>query len=241
MPKVAQGVYFIPGQDEFLPDSHLYVIGDPTSDDLTIVDPGLMGKGAYKLGAIKDAGIDITSVKRIILTHTHLDHMGSLAEMKKVMPDAELWLHQSEADPMESGDDRTIYGMDAFKGMCQMQFGLGPDAFRFKVDRKFTGGEILEIGNMVWEVIHVPGHSMGGIALYEPSANILIPGDVVYADYAIGRFDLHGADASQLKTSLGKLAQLKVDILLPGHNEILKGVPNDYIKKTAKMWEAYLG
>ena len=70
---------------------------------------------------------------------------------------------------MENGDDRAIYGMDAFKSMCQMQYGLGPDDLKFKVDRKLEGAEMLEIGGMVWEVIHIPGHSMGGIALYEPA------------------------------------------------------------------------
>lgn len=99
---------------------------------------------------------------------------------------------------------------------------------------------MLEIGDMVWEVIHIPGHSMGGIALYDPAHKILIPGDVVYADYSIGRFDLYGAEASQLKESLNRLGRLDVDLLLPGHNQIVKGVPADYIKKTAKMWEAYL-
>ena len=69
---------------------------------------------------------------------------------------------------------------------------------------------------------------------------MLIPGDVVYADYAIGRYDLHGANADQLKKSLYRLADLEVDMLLPGHNQIVKGLPPDYVRKTAKMWEAYL-
>ncbi|HEX2964755.1 MAG TPA: MBL fold metallo-hydrolase, partial [Syntrophorhabdaceae bacterium] len=99
----------------------------------------------------------------------------------------------------------------------------------------------LEIGGMVWEIHHVPGHSMGGIALYEPIQKILIPGDVIYADYAIGRFDLFGANARSLKDSLAKLSSLDIDVLLPGHNQILKPVPADYVKKTAKMWDAYLG
>ena len=93
---------------------------------------------------------------------------------------------------------------------------------------------------MVWEVIHIPGHSMGSVALYNKTDKILIPGDVVYADYAIGRFDLHGADASELKKSLLRLAELKVDVLLPGHNEIVEKLPAGYILKTAKQWEAYL-
>jgi hypothetical protein len=69
---------------------------------------------------------------------------------------------------------------------------------------------------------------------------ILIPGDVVYADHAIGRFDLYGADAPELKKSLMRLAELEVDILLPGHNQIVKGLPKGYILKTAKQWESYL-
>jgi hydroxyacylglutathione hydrolase len=240
MAKVYSNVYFIPGQDDFIPDSHVYIIGNPESKDLSLVDVGLMGKGSYKIESMKKMGIDLSSIKRIIMTHTHLDHIGCYAEMKKAIPGIELWVHKSEAEPMENGDDRAIYGMDAFKSMCQMQYGLGPGDLTFKVDRKLEGAEMLEIGGMVWEVIYIPGHSMGGIALYEPAQKILIPGDVVYADYAIGRFDLYGADASQLKESLNKLARLDIDLLLPGHNQIVKGVPADYIRKTAKMWETYL-
>ena len=240
MTKVYNNVYFIPGQDDFIPDSHVYIIGNPDSKDLSLVDVGLTGKGNYKIESIRKMGIDLSSIKRIIMTHTHLDHIGCLAEIKKAIPEAELWVHKNEAELMEIGDDRAIYGMDAFKGMCQMQYGIKPDDLKFRVDRKLEGPETLEIGDMVWEVIHIPGHSMGGIALYEPAQKILIPGDVVYADYAIGRFDLFGADASQLKESLNKLALLDIDILLPGHNQIVKGVPAGYIRKTAKMWEAYL-
>ena len=99
---------------------------------------------------------------------------------------------------------------------------------------------MLEIGDMVWEILHIPGHSAGSIALYDPANRVLVPGDTVYADYAIGRFDLHGADGSALKASLKRLAGLDVDILLPGHNRIMKDVPEDYIAKTAKQWEPYL-
>lgn len=240
MSQVYKGVQFIPGQDEFIPDSHMYIIGDPASKDLSIIDPGLTGKGDYKIGSVKKLGIDPKDIKRIIMTHTHLDHIGCLAELQQAFPEAGLWVHRLEAELLEKGDDRAVYGMEMFKSMCQMQFGLPPAAFKFKVDRKLEGGETLEIGDMIWDVVFIPGHSMGGIALYEPVAKILIPGDVIYADYAIGRFDLFGASAAQLKDSLDKLSKMDVDILLPGHNQIMKGVPGDYIRKTTKMWEPYL-
>jgi glyoxylase-like metal-dependent hydrolase (beta-lactamase superfamily II) len=130
--------------------------------------------------------------------------------------------------------------MDMFREYCQGQLGLKPGAFRCQVNRKLRGGETLDLGDMAWEVIHIPGHSLGSIGLYHRPMKILIPGDVVYADYAIGRFDLFGANPSELKKSLMGLAELEVNILLPGHNQIVKGLSKDYILKTAKQWEPYL-
>lgn len=240
MAQVTNGVFFISGQDEFIPDSHVYIIGDPASKDLSLIDAGLTGKGAYKVQAIRQLGIEPSAIKRIIMTHTHLDHIGCLAEIREQIPGAELWVHKEEAEPLEQGDERTVYGMDMFQEMCQMQYGLKPGQFTFQVQRKLEGGEGLDIGGMTWEVIHIPGHSAGGIALYHLPKKILIPGDVVYADYAIGRFDLFGADASELKNSLMRLAELEVDILLPGHNQIVTGLPRGYISQTAKQWGPYL-
>ena len=200
----------------------------------------LIRKGSYKVQSIQKAGIELSSIKRIIMTHTHLDHIGCLTEILKQMPWAELWMHSLEADSLEKGDERTVYGMEMFKGLCQLQFGLKPGAFKFQVNRKLQGGETLDLGDTLWEVIHIPGHSIGSIGLYHRPMKILIPGDVVYADYAIGRFDLFSADSSELKKSLMRLAELEVDFLLPGHNQIVKNLPKDYILKTAHQWESYL-
>jgi hydroxyacylglutathione hydrolase len=240
MIEVTKGVSFIPGQDDFIPDSHVYVLGEPASQDLSLVDAGLVGKGGYKMGAIRQMGIDPSAIKRVIMTHTHLDHIGCFPEIQQQIPEAELWVQTLEGEQLEQGDERTVHGMDMFRSMAEMQFGIKPGDYTFQVQRKLEGGDILDIGGMTWEVIHIPGHSMGGIALYNRSQKILIPGDVVYADYAIGRFDLYGADASALKKSLYNLAELEVDILLPGHNRIVQELPDGYILQTAKQWEAYL-
>jgi glyoxylase-like metal-dependent hydrolase (beta-lactamase superfamily II) len=238
--QVTEGVYFIQGQDEFIPDSHMYVIGKPDSKDLSIIDAGLMGKGDYKLGSIDTMGIDFKSIKRVIMTHTHLDHIGCLADILEEISWAELWVHELEARSLEEGDERIVYGMDMFKSMCMMQYNLKPGSFSFRVDRRLCGGEDLELGGIRWEVMHIPGHSPGSIALYDRQRKILIPGDVVYADYAIGRFDLHGASGSEHKESLFRLGELEVDILLPGHNRIDTNLPPGYIADTAKQWAPYL-
>jgi hydroxyacylglutathione hydrolase len=240
MTEVSQGVYYIPGQDEFIPDSHVYVIGLPDSKDLSLVDAGLMGKGPYKVRAIRKLGIPMEDIKRIIMTHTHLDHIGSLKEIMGQVPHAELWVHEAEAVPLEQGDDRVVYGMDMFRTMCMSQYNLEPGAFKFDVTRRLKGGETLEIGGLSWEVLHIPGHSAGSIALYQPERKVLIPGDTVYADSAIGRFDLHGADGPTLGRSLMRLAELEVNVLLPGHNRIMTKVRPGYIRETAKQWSPYL-
>lgn len=241
MPNVTDNICFIPGQDEFIPDSHVYVIGQKNSQDLTLIDAGLMGKGSYKVRSIQEEGFKIEDIKRVIMTHTHLDHIGCLTEILEKLPNiTELWIHAEEALPLERGDERTVYGMEAFRSMCQAQYNLKPGDFSFQVNRKLQGGEELNIGGLTWEVLHVPGHSPGSIALFDPAEKVLIPGDVVYADFAIGRFDLHGASGAALKESLFRLAELDVKILLPGHNRIVKDLKPGYIRNTAKEWGPYL-
>jgi len=241
MKQIVDGVYFIPGQDDFIPDSNTYVIGKPSSGDLSVIDVGLMGKANYKIEFIQKLGIDLANIKRVIMTHSHLDHIGCLPDFLKKVPGAELWMHVSEADLLEQGDERALYGMDMFQSMCQSQYGIKPGTYTFQTDRKLEGGEILEIGDMTWEVIHIPGHSEGSIGLYNRPGKILIPGDVVYADYAIGRFDLFGASGPQHKNSLMLLGELDVDVLLPGHNQIVENLQPGYIMDTARQWAPHLG
>ncbi|MFP4036525.1 MAG: MBL fold metallo-hydrolase [Desulfobacteraceae bacterium] len=240
MTDIADRVFMIQGQDDMIPDAHMYVLGDPEGDDITLVDAGLVGKADYKTASLERMGIALENVSRIIMTHTHLDHIGCLPELRARMPGAGVWIHKKEAVPLESGDERTVYGMDMFRDMCRAQYGLEEGYFAVTVERKLEGGEVLELGGSDWEVLYIPGHSAGSIGLYEASRGILIPGDVVYADYAIGRFDLHGADAGALKDSLIRLAELRVDILLPGHNRAVKGLPEDYLVQTARQWAPYL-
>jgi glyoxylase-like metal-dependent hydrolase (beta-lactamase superfamily II) len=240
MVRITDSLFFIPGQDEMIPDAHVYLIGKPGSGEASLVDAGLMGKGNYKLSALAEAGFKPSDIKRVIMTHTHLDHIGCLREILDAAPSAELWMHAAEAAPIEAGDERTVYGMEMFKEMCQSQYRLKDGAFTFNVHRRLDDAEELSLAGEVWTVLHIPGHSPGGIALYDSTRGILIPGDVIYADYAIGRFDLHGASARTLKESLSKLSGLKVKMLLPGHNRVLMDAPDGYVRAVANQWAPYL-
>jgi glyoxylase-like metal-dependent hydrolase (beta-lactamase superfamily II) len=239
--KVIDGIYFIPGRDEMIPDSHVYILGDLDSHDLSMVDVGLTGRGDEKLDQIKQTGIEVKDIKRIILTHTHFDHIGCIKEVLASLPDAQVWVHQVEGDYLERGDERIIHGNDMFAGFIRAQYGIKDGFYQLSVHRKLDEGEILEIGGSRWKVLPLPGHSAGGIGLYNAGSKVLISGDTVYADYNIGRFDLFSADGNQLRTSLERLAQLEAEVLLPGHNRILTEGAGESIRGTLDRWSSSLG
>ncbi len=240
MKRILDDLLWIKGEDEFIPDSHMYVIGDIKGDDITLVDAGLIGKGSYKMGILERLGVKAHQIRRIIMTHCHLDHIGCLPELKRMIPQMEVWVHELEAVELEAGDERTVYGMELFKTMAQAQFRLKDGIFKIEVHRKLKDGDLLSLGSSNWSVLHLPGHSKGSIGLYEEGSKVLVSGDTLYSDYAIGRFDLYGADSGQLKASLRRLAPMEIHVLLPAHNRPMEVVPQGYVQDVLRQWEAYL-
>lgn len=238
---VIKGVRWIPGRDRFMPDSHVYVIGEDGCKDFTLVDCGLMQMGSYKLDEVEGAGISLKDVKRIIMTHTHCDHIGCLPEFLEAIPHAEVWVHREEAVYLERGDNRIVMGNSMFESMLRPQYDMPEGLFTIKVHRKLQGGENLDLGGIRFRVIHVPGHSAGSIGLFNEDHRLFLSGDTIYADGAIGRYDLFSADPAQLKQSLDLIASLGIDILLPCHNRIVRSGAEPMVKNTVRQWGPLLG
>jgi len=238
--RIIDGIYFIPGRDEIIPDSHVYILGESHSHDLSMVDVGLIGRGEEKLEQIERSGMGLKDIKRIILTHTHFDHIGCIKEIMAGLTDVEVWVHGIEAGYLERGDERIVHGNEMFASFIRSQYGVKDGFYQLSVHRKLSEGDVLEIGGLKWEVLHLPGHSAGEIGLYSDTEKIIIPGDTVYADYNIGRFDLYSADGGQLRKSLERLGQLEAEVLLPGHNRILKEGARESIRDTLARWKHYL-
>jgi len=99
----------------------------------------------------------------------------------------------------------------------------------------------LTIGDTAFQVIHTPGHSPGSVCLYWPQNKVLFTGDVVFSQ-SIGRTDLPGGSGRHLKESISRLAELDVEVLCPGHGDIVTG--SEHVKKNFKMirdfWFNYL-
>jgi hydroxyacylglutathione hydrolase len=90
----------------------------------------------------------------------------------------------------------------------------------------------LTLGDKTFQAILTPGHSPGSISLYWPEKKVLFTGDVVFSQ-SIGRTDLPGGSGKQLKESISRLAELDVEVLCPGHGDVVAGREN--VKKNFKM------
>jgi len=193
-------------------DSNIYIIGDTAVDSGT----GLNFTRMYQL--LKAANIDPRSIKTVVNTHTHYDHVGG----NGYFLNAKTAMHEADAPALEKADTE----------MCMVDYFDGKLKPR-SVDTKLRGGEKLSIGGYRFEVLHTPGHTPGSICLYDASKKVLVSGDTVFAD-GIGRIDVPGSDPDAMQASLDALSKLKVDKLLPGHGEPLLSGGSAAIAKLAK-------
>lgn len=146
----------------------------------------------------------------IVITHAHWDHMGAAADLRET----------TGAPVIASAVDAPfISGQGTFDS-------LGGRADPCPVDRMVEDGDIIEVGNMKWQVLATPGHTPGSISLYlEPSdgqdgAPILVSGDTLFAG-THGRVDFEGGSIDDMRESLKRLAGLPAEtVVLTGHNAL---------------------
>ncbi len=169
-------------------DCNVYVFED------VMVDTGTGENIEYILESLKKADYNPDDLSLIVNTHNHYDHMGGNRYL-----DLKVAMHGEDARALEDGDDMAT-------AACLFGKSLG----KMKVDLKLQEGDKI----CDYEVLHTPGHTAGGICLY--NGETLISGDTVFADGGFGRTDL-GGDMEKMIKSLKRLSDLKVDYLLPGH------------------------
>lgn len=185
-----------------------------------LVDPGLLQQVPDLLRRMEKDGIDPTEIQYILNTHAHPDHFEGSAYFYR--SGIKIGLLEEEINYLK-GPGQDLYAL----------FGLAVPVLQ--INWPLKEGELL-LGGDTFQIIHVPGHSPGSIALYSPSRDVLFSGDVVF-EQSIGRTDFPGGDGPLLKNSIKKLAALEVDCLLPGHMGMVIG--RDPVKKNFQMVTEY--
>lgn len=164
-----------------------YVVYDPETKCCAVIDPGMYNQREENaiVDFIENNGLKLT---HIINTHLHIDHAIGNAFLKEKY-NTPVLAHEEDM-PLASGMSQ----------QAQM-FGIPKEIKGVEITSFLQPGETIEIGNGRLEVIHVPGHSKGSVALYDKKDGFVIVGDALF-NGSIGRTDLPGGNYNQLIESI---------------------------------------
>ncbi len=184
-------------------DCCIYLID--TGTNLVLIDTGAGRTFDVLIENIQSLDFEPENLEKIIVTHAHIDHIGTLSEFKKEF-DTSIIAHKKDAKKIETGENigADLYGLPYEP--CQ-------------VDKKISEKtKTLEMGNQTFKILHIPGHTPGSIAIYLDIEDKR----VLFGQDIHGPYSLPGANVSQAQNSLKKLLKLKADILCEGHYGIYR-------------------
>jgi glyoxylase-like metal-dependent hydrolase (beta-lactamase superfamily II) len=157
---------------------------------VTVIDAGPPGAEDAICEYLRQIGCSLPQVRRIILTHHHVDHTGGLAGLVK-LTGAEVWAHKDDAGFIEGSAARPVLEMSAERIRAIMPGATAEDIAAFrgrmkefmralpaKVDLRLCGGEELSVLGGC-QIVHTPGHTPGHICVYVPAQSLLIAGDLL--------------------------------------------------------------
>lgn len=195
--------------------SNCYLLID---EKTALVDSGT-GKEIIKKIENLTEKFNINKIDFLLNTHCHYDHTANDLIVKEKW-NAKIAMHENEI----------VNENSTLAGLFNKKLGSIP------IDMKLKEDDLIDLGKIKLKVIHTPGHTMGGLCLYDEKTKSLFSGDTIFSD-GIGRTDFYGGNFNELKKSVEKILKLKetpgIDNLYPGHGTI--GCGED-IENVYNMW-----
>jgi len=172
-----------------------YLAWDGHSSDALVLDPG-MGAADPLMERVRANGLRL---HRIANSHGHIDHIFDNAPLMRA-----------------SGAPLAIHPQDEYRLSGANSYGVEIEPVVAR--EHLHDGEQLRIGDLVFDILHTPGHTEGSVCLYEERRGLLLSGDTVFPN-GWGRTDLPGGSEEQMAASIGRLAQsIPAGVrVLPGH------------------------
>lgn len=197
-----------------------YIVNGNVSEEAIIIDPG--ADAEIIINFIKESQLN---PKLIVLTHGHGDHIGANAELKMAFPDIQICIHENDQN-MLPYPIKNLSILAAFYGGATVR---SPSA-----DRLLKDGDTITLDKYIFEIIHTPGHTLGGICLYSrkqenEQAPVLFSGDTLFKE-GIGRTDFPGCSKKDLIQAIKERLFVldEKTLVYPGHG------PSTTIKEEKK-------
>ena len=170
--------------------TNCYILEDDQTNLAAVIDPG--DEPELIQEALEKEGVE---VRYLLLTHGHYDHTTAVPALHRVYPQADIYIHQADAN-----------------GAGSTLFPLAGEVDDLKL---YDEGDVIRLGDHEIQVLHTPGHSPGSVTL--KVEDVLFTGDTRVAG-SCGRTDLRGGSYEQIMQSLKRLGELKGDFhVCPGH------------------------
>ena len=220
--KITDSVFFVGGAEFGFSgqgDCHVYLVD--TGAGLVLIDTGDGTGIADILEHVASDGLDASRITHALITHAHRDHAGGLRPLrdelgKRYSRSIVSITSQAEADLLVHGSEIEL-GLDLLGYTGKTRDEVFPP---ITVDARVSDGDELEIGDIRFRIIVVPGHNPGCVCYFAriDDRNMLFSGDVVYHGGYISIGNWPGSNSEEYGKNMRKLSGLGIDALFPGHH-----------------------
>ena len=206
---------------------------------LGLVDTGRRGGTRRILQTLASAGYQAEELMTLIITHHHMDHIGSLAALREATG-AQVAAHTLEAPLIAGVVPRPNPFRPPLLARALQPIVAWSDPHPAPVDLVLEDGDSLP-GLDGWQVLHTPGHTPGSISLWHAERGVLIAGDAL--ELRRGRLAppsrLFTADMAQAKASIGRLAELDIKTLCLSHFPPVSDGATTLLRALARSFEKH--